>query len=157
MTIYVPDDLAATVKKELDDANISAICQDALRAELERARARKAAAKKLGGQEFARVEASDFRFGYRDGHDVAFQGKKVGDDPDRGTSVYLTPKGALAVVGEGRNSYDEMLAIYDSYDEFAGALAPYGEAMGMNLWPYDLVAQVADALGEEAPVEELDI
>ena len=40
MTVYVPDDLAAEVKAELGDSNVSAICQAALRAELNRVRAR---------------------------------------------------------------------------------------------------------------------
>jgi len=35
MTVYLPDDLAAEIR-ELADANISSICQGALRAELDR-------------------------------------------------------------------------------------------------------------------------
>jgi post-segregation antitoxin (ccd killing protein) len=37
MTVYLPDDLAAAIR-ELEDANISSICQGALRAELDRKR-----------------------------------------------------------------------------------------------------------------------
>jgi hypothetical protein len=70
---------------------------------------------------------------------------------------HLTPKGALAVVGEGRNSYNDLLAVYDSYAELASDLAPYGEAMGIKRWPYAMVTQIADALGEQPPVEDLDI
>jgi hypothetical protein len=37
MTVYLPDDLAAEIR-ELEDANVSSICQGALRAELDRKR-----------------------------------------------------------------------------------------------------------------------
>jgi post-segregation antitoxin (ccd killing protein) len=142
MTVYLPDELAAEVKAELGgDTNISAICQAALRAELVRARAMA----KLNEDEFERVETTSFdRNG--SGHDVAFQGKQVGGDPDRGTAVYLTPKGALAVVGEGRNANDELLAIYDDYDSLVNAG-----------YPFAMMTEVADSLGEDPPVEELDI
>lgn len=36
MNVYLPDDLAARVRKELGDVNISALVQAALRAELDR-------------------------------------------------------------------------------------------------------------------------
>lgn len=149
MTIYLPDELAEQVKAELAEANISAICQAALRDEMDRIKARA----EIDAQGYERVQAWD----QKDEHEVAFQGKSVGGDPDSDTTAYLTPKGALAVVGEGRNSYNDLLAVYDSYDEFASDLAPYGEATGIKRWPYAMVTQVADALGEQPPVEDLDI
>ena len=139
MTIYVPDDLAAEVKAELGDTNISAICQAALRDELSRQKAR-AAITAEGG--FERIETYD---AYRE-HDVAFQGRSIGTDPDRGAEAYLTPKGSIAVVGEGSDSDDQLLGIYVSFGQFASAR-----------YAYDFVAEVAAALGEEAPVMVLDI
>lgn len=152
MNIYLPDDLAAEVKAELgadtgtdgrhwpvSRGNISAICQAALRAELERVRA----AGKLGEKEFERVEAFDAK----EERTVAFKGKQVGSDPDRDMIVYLTPKGALAVVGEGKASYNDLLRVHGSYGDFAES----------DEYSYALVADVADTLGEQAPIEELDI
>jgi len=52
MTIYISDDLAAEVKAGLEDTNVSAICQDALRAELER--------KRTGGEPAARYLTRTF-------------------------------------------------------------------------------------------------
>ena len=71
MNIYLPDDLAADIRAELGEANISGIAQSALRAELARARGLQALADEGG---FQRVEAVD-----RD-EDVAFQGRKIGSD-----------------------------------------------------------------------------
>jgi hypothetical protein len=144
VSIYLPDELGDQVKAELGDANISAICQAALRAELDRASARKAAAAKLDEAGFERVEAFDTRGD--DEHDVAFQGKQIGSDFQRGDVAYLTARGSIAVVGDGHASNDELLGIYGSYQEFA----EYGYSWG-------LVSDVAHSLGEEAPVEELDI
>jgi hypothetical protein len=138
MTIYMPDDLAAEVRDELGDANISAICQRALRAELGRTRARA----KVIDEGFERVETYDAS---RE-RDVAFQGRSIGTDPDSGKEAYLTPKGSIAVVGEGDASDDQLLGIYASFGRFASA----GYAG-------DFVAEVADSLGEEPPVQELDI
>jgi hypothetical protein len=142
MTVYIPDDLAAEIKDELSDANISAICQEALRGELARTRAWG----KISEGGFKRIRAMDYRED-EDGHGVAFQGQEVGTNPDRLISVYVTPKGALVVYGRGAYALDELLAVYRTLGDFA-------EEWGQ---PYSLVTQVAQALGEEPPVEELDI
>lgn len=132
MTIYVPDDLAAEVKAELGDSNVSAICQTALRTELNRVRAHATIAEKG----FERVEVFDEK---RE-RDVAFQGRELGYTEYWEQTAYLTPKGAIAVYSADK----QQLWIYDSYPEFTGNA------------PDDLLAQVADALGEKH-VEELDI
>jgi post-segregation antitoxin (ccd killing protein) len=139
MTIYLPDDLAAEVKDKLGDANISGICQDALRAELERVEA-KARARALAGEgDFERITTCD---PHRD-RDVAFQGRSIGTDPDSGKEAYLTPKGNIAVVD---GDADRLVGVYASFGNFASA----GHA-------YDLVADAADSLGEKPPVQEWDI
>jgi hypothetical protein len=139
MTIYLPDDLAAEVKDKLSDANISGICQDALRAELERVEARARARGLAGEGGFERVTTYDPN---RD-RDVAFQGRSIGTDPDSGKEAYLTPKGNIAVVD---GSADQLVGVYASFGNFASA----GHA-------YDFVAEVADSLGEKPPVQEWDI
>jgi hypothetical protein len=137
MTIYVPDDLAEQVKAELGDANISAICQAALRAELDRAEAR------------AKVDAEAERIELWDGdrgRKVAFQGHRV--TGDSGFDVYVTPKGGVVVSVPGAISGG--LDIYEDFGEFAASLDM--ERDGSSA----LAAEVADALGEEY-TEELDI
>lgn len=136
MTIYVPDDLAAEVKAELGESNVSAVCQDALRDELRRVRARAKVAK----DGFQRVEA----YSSRDDEDVAFQGREIGYDPDYDATAYLTPKGAIVVV----DGQQEELLLYRSYEEFVGGFS--GDR------PDSLPPQVAKALGERF-VRELDI
>jgi hypothetical protein len=134
MTIYLPDDLAEQVKNELGDTNISAICQAALRAELDRVKARA----QITEEGFDRIEVYD---GKRE-RDVAFQGRRIGRSYDRETvEAWLTPKDAIAVYDADRQD----LYVYDSYGEFA-----------TPDWPEDLIAEVAGALGEKY-VEELDI
>jgi len=134
MTVYVPDDLAAEVKAELGDSNVSAICQAALRAELDRVRARAAITK----EGFERVEVYDSK---RE-RDVAFQGRQIGRSYDREQLVaWLTPKDAIAVY----DGDQEELFVYDSYSEFA-----------TPDWPKDFIAEVFGSLGEKY-VEELDI
>ena len=142
MNIYVPDDLAEKVRAELGDANISAICQDALRAELDRAQAeldRAQARAKVTAEGFERVKTYDPTHE----RDVAFQGRSVGTDPEDGVEAYLTPKGSIAVVDDND---DQLRGIYASFGRFA--IAGYG---------YDFIAEVAGSLGEEPPVQELDI
>lgn len=137
MTIYVPDDLAADVKTELGDSNVSAICQDALRAELDRVRARA----KITEEGFARVEAYDSK---RD-REIAFQGREIGYASHWDQTAYLTPKGAIAVYSAERGE----LWTYTDYQEFLGDPDEPNH-------PDEMIAQVADALGEKY-VEELDI
>jgi hypothetical protein len=133
MTIYVPDELAAEIKDKLGDANVSAICQDALRAEIARKEARAA----LGPKDFERIEVYDSE----KGADVAFRGRKVGRDWDFEAVAYLTPKGAIAV-----------------YEEKPQTLYVYGDyrALAAENWSPGFIAQVAEATGEKY-VEELDI
>ena len=133
MTVYLPDDLAAEVKAELGDSNISAICQDALRAELDRVRARA----ELTKEDFERIEVYD---GKRE-RDVAFQGRQIGRSYERDYEAWLTPKDAIAVYDADKQEF----YVYDSYSEFA-----------TPDWPGDLIAEVAGALGEKY-TEELDI
>ena len=132
MNISVPDDLAVQVR--MQSLPVSAICQRALREEVDRARARAEAASKG----FERVKVYDSK---RE-RDIAFQGRHVGRSYDRETvEAWLTPKGAIAVYDADRQE----LYVYDSYKEFA-----------TPDWPEDLIAEVADSLGEKY-IEELDI
>ena len=109
---------------------------------VEAERDRRTARAKVSEQGFERIETYD---AMRE-RDVAFQGRSIGTDPDRGAEAYLTPRGSIAVVGEGKVSNDQLLGIYVSFGQFASA----GYA-------YDFVSEVAAALGEEAPVMVLDI
>jgi hypothetical protein len=133
MTIYIPGALATEIKDKLGDANVSAICQKALRAEIARLEARAA----LGPKGFERIEVWDSE----KGADVAFRGRKLGDGWGGGEAAYLTPKDAIAV-------YDELqqtLEVYDDYREFAA-----------QDWDPGFIAEVAEAIGEKY-VQELDI
>jgi hypothetical protein len=137
MTIYMPDDLAAEVKAELGDSNVSAICQAALRAELDRARARA----RITEKGFERVEVYD---GKRE-RDVAFQGREIGYADHLEQTAYLTPKDSIVVYSDDRQE----MWVYDDYEEFVGNQDDPNH-------PDELIAQVAEALGEKY-VEELDI
>lgn len=134
MNIYLPDELAAEVKAELGEANISGIAQNAFRAELARVRGLSQAVD-LGG--FQRVEAVD-----ADEH-VSFQGRRIGSAG--GVTAYLTPKGNIAVVDKG----ESMLYVYEDYEILAAEWGDAGRAQ-------EMVAGVARALGEKH-VRELDI
>jgi hypothetical protein len=138
VTIYLPDDLAAEVKAELSDYNISAICQGALRAELDRVKARAG----LGPEDFERVEldVDELNRDIKD-HPVAFQGRKVAQADYHDLEAYITPKGGIVVYDD----YDRTAWTYEDYDEFM-----------TDDQPADLIAGVAEALGEKY-VEELDI
>ncbi len=130
-TVYLPDDLAAEVKAELGETNISAICQQALRDELARARARAA----VDAQGYQRVVSLDA------GREVAFQGRWIGDY--LGVFAYLTPKGKIVVTG-GRD-----WVRFHVYADFASfAAAPDTDP--------DLASNVAQSLGEKY-IKELDI
>lgn len=134
MTIYLPDGLAAEVRDHLGDSNVSGICQAALRAEVDRAKAHAAAVAEGG---FERVEVYD---GHQD-RTMAFQGREIGYQEHHEVTAYLTQKGAIAV----HDGHDERLYVYDGWDDFLA------DNDGSELAP-----QVAGALGEEY-VEELDI
>jgi hypothetical protein len=138
VNIYLPDDLAADIKAELGEANISGIAQHALRAELARARGLQALADEGG---FERVEAVD-----RD-EDVAFRGRKIGSDDDQHLTAYLTPKRNIAVVGESGD-------LLDVYDESQAFIDDYGDSDRSGT--QEMVRQVAKALGLKS-VRELDI
>ena len=136
LNIYLPDDLAADIKAELGEANISGIAQNALRAELARARGLQILA---GEDGFQRVEAVD------DDEDVAFRGRKVGSAHD--LTAYLTPKGNIAVVDESRD-------LLDVYDEYQAFIDDYGDSDRPGA--QEMVREAAKALGVKT-VRELDI
>lgn len=133
MTIYMPDELAAEVKAELGDQNISAICQAALRNELNRVRARA----EIGVEGFERVQLYD---GQR-GRNVAFKGRQLASSEDDTLTAYITAKGAIAVYYDP----DAEFSVYDTYEAFIDGTQDA-----------DLLAAVARALAEEY-AEELDI
>ena len=139
MNIYLPDDLAADIKAELGEANISGIAQSALRAELARARGLQGALADESG--FQRVEAVDRE------EDVAFRGRKIGSDGQYLT-VYLTPKGNIAVVDQRGNR------LLDVYDEVEAFIVEYGDTDRPGR--QEMVREVARALGVKS-VRELDI
>ena len=139
MNIYLPDDLAADIKAELGEANISGIAQSALRAELARARGLQEALADEGG--FQRVEAVDRE------EDVAFRGRKIGSDGQYLT-VYLTPKGNIAVVDKRENR------LLDVYDEDRAFIDDYADSDRPGT--QQMVREVTKALGLKS-VRELDI
>jgi hypothetical protein len=139
VNIYLPDDLAADVKAELGEANISGIAQSALRAELARARGLQGALADEGG--FQRVEAVEGE------EDVAFRGRKIGSDGQHLTA-YLTPKGNIAVVDQRGNR------LLDVYDEVEAFIVEYGDTDRPGR--QEMVREVARALGVKS-VRELDI
>jgi hypothetical protein len=139
INIYLPDDLAADIKAELGETNISSIAQNALRAELARARGLQKALAEEGG--FQRVEAVD------DGEDVAFRGRKIGRDYDQHLTAYLTPKGNIAVVGQSGD-------LLDVYDESQAFIDDYGDSDRPGT--QEMVREVGKALGVKS-VRELDI
>ena len=96
MTIYLPDALAAEVKAGLTDTNISAVCQAALRVELEREKAME----KIDADGYQRVVLYD---GKRE-HDIAFQGRKVGSSQK--ADAWLTAKGTIAVYDHREQELD---------------------------------------------------
>lgn len=137
MNIYVPDDLAEQVKQH-DDLNVSAVCQDALRAELDQ---RKAAAEL--GEKVERVEVFVDRSPDFQG-DVAFTGKEIYYD-GRHTTAYLTKRGRIAV----HNSDEQSLYDFDSFLDFTAD----------DVWELQypaMVSAVAEALGLKHVIE-LDI
>jgi len=132
LTIYLPDALAAEVKAGLSETNISAVCQAALRAELEREKAME----KIDADGYKRVKLYD---GKRE-HDIAFRGRKIGSS--QSADAWLTPKGTIAV-------YDRREQELYTYDEYGA----FEDDEGIDA---RLRAEVADALGAKY-VEELDI
>jgi hypothetical protein len=139
VNIYLPDGLAADIKAELGEANISGIAQSALRAELARARGLQGALVDEGG--FQRVEAVEGE------EDVAFRGRKIGSDGQHLTT-YLTPKGNIAVVDQRENR------LLDVYDEVEAFIDEYGDTDRPGR--QEMVREVAKALGVKS-VRELDI
>ena len=128
MTIYLPDDLGKRVKGA--ELNVSAVCQQALRAELNRLDALRQL-DESGAME--RVELYDSR---RD-QQVAFIGQHLASD-DRDLFAYRTQHGRIAVIDIGH----ERLYVYEDFDELAA------DARGAE----QLVGGVAAALGEDYAV-----
>ena len=134
MTIYLPDDLAAMVK-EHDDLNVSAVCQEALRAELFRRQAMHAISN--GMQRYiVYIAKTDSQ--------AAFVGKEVNYDGHRLTA-YITQRGRIAL-------YDDDRQELEVFDTFADLVA----LEGIEETHPALVADVAEAVGEKY-VRELDI
>jgi len=133
MTIYLPDDLAETVK-EHDDLNVSAVCQDALRRELAR---REEIAKLDSGMERVVVYVEE---PYES--DVAFVGKLLHHSYREDSAAYLTRRHHIAVYHERQ----QKLYQYDTFDDLRDDVEDDSE----------LLAGVAAALGEKHVVE-LDI
>ena len=73
LTIYLPDALAAEVRAGLTETNISAVCQAALRVELEREKAME----KIDADGYQRVKLYDGK----QEHDIAFQGRRSAAAP----------------------------------------------------------------------------
>jgi hypothetical protein len=151
MTIYLPDELGETVK-EAESINVSAVCQKALRRELDH---RAALANADQGMERIEVEIAD----PGDGDDrmkVAFVGKwlvrpnehgtRFGDDAGAFYGLALTRRQRIAVyVAHVNDRWPPDLIDYDSLDD--------AEEDGM---PDRLIALAAGALGEDRAIE-LDI
>jgi post-segregation antitoxin (ccd killing protein) len=132
LTIYLPDALAAEVRAGLTETNISAVCQAALRVELEREKAME----KIDADSYQRVKLYDGK----QEHDIAFRGRKIGSSAK--ADAWLTPKGTIAVY----DRREQELWIYDEYGAFE-------DDEGLD---NSLREQVAEALGAKY-VEELDI
>ena len=132
LTIYLPDALAAEVRAGLTETNISAVCQAALRVELEREKAME----KIDADGYRRVKLYDGK----QEHDIAFRGRKIGSSAK--ADAWLTPKGTIAVY----DHREQELWIYDEYGAFK-------DDEGLD---NSLREQVAEALGAKY-VEELDI
>jgi hypothetical protein len=99
---------------KLGEASISGIAQNALRAELARARGLQAVADEHGFQRVEAMEGDD---------DVAFQGRKIGSTDD--VAAYLTARGNIAVVDARENR------LLDVYDECQAFIDDYGIATGL--------------------------
>lgn len=140
VSIYMPDDLHQAVKAS--GFNLSAVCQVAARAELAK---EKAMTKLKDGMGPVTVEVG------RDDtwRKQRFTGRILAthEQGDRGWDVYLTAKGKIAVHYGDESKPVSELHVCESFDAFA-------TQMGDDLT--ELVAEVADALGEDY-VEELDI
>jgi post-segregation antitoxin (ccd killing protein) len=129
-TVYLPDDLGEEVK-QLDELNVSAICQEALRRELDRRKQLAELAEGMGRQEVYIDEL---------GNKVAFTGRRLYDDGDR--TAYLT----------GR----ERIAVYDGFRQELRQYDTFGDLVDGDHEDTKLVAAVAQALGEDYTIE-LDI
>ena len=130
LTIYLPDALAAEVRAGLTETNISAVCQAALRVELEREKAME----KIDADGYQRVQLYDGK----QEHDIAFRGRKIGSSDQ--ADAWLTPKGTIAVY----DRREQELWTYDKYEAFAGA---YGAFEDDERRDNILLEQVAEALG----------
>ena len=138
LTIYLPDALAAEVRAGLSETNISAVCQAALRVELEREKAME----RIDADGYQRVQLYEGK----QEHDIAFRGRKIGSSDK--ADAWLTPKGTIAVY----DRREQELWTYDGYEAFEAEYGPFSDDSPDN----SLREQVAEALGAKY-VEELDI
>jgi predicted nucleotidyltransferase len=135
MNIYVPDELAEQVK-EIDEVNVSAVCQKALRAEVARRKEIEKLDKGMEPVEFAAKESH--------GTTVRFVGRKLAfTGLPLDTTAYLTKNHRIALA----DNSSENLDVYDSF-------ADMSQAMGES--DHEFINEIAEALGEEYVVE-LDI
>ena len=138
LTIYLPDALAAEVRAGLSETNISAVCQAALRVELEREKAME----RIDADGYQRVQLYEGK----QEHDIAFRGRKIGSSAK--ADAWLTPKGTIAVY----DRREQELWTYDGYEAFEADYGPFSDDSPDN----SLREQVAEELGAKY-VEELDI
>ena len=132
VTIYLPNEVGKWAKEQ--DLPLSRMLREAVKSE----KRRREAHASVAAEGFTRVEVYDNE---RE-RDVAFQGRRIGSSYDFEADAYLSPKEAIAVY----DAMEHTLYVYDTYAQLA-------EDKGV---PQDLVAEVAEALGERY-VEELDI
>jgi hypothetical protein len=148
MTIYLPDNLAKQVK-EHDDLNVSAVCQDALWRELTR-REQLAGLEKGMERQIVRAYANTSQIPGLDippgnHREVAFIGKEIARGGGRHRwRGYLTKRRQIAMWDEE----DDGLMVFSSLEDLTGS--------GWNDANPDVVAEVAEALGEDYTIE-LDI
>jgi hypothetical protein len=137
ITVYLPDEIGKWAKDQ--ELNLSRMLRDAVEAELQRHLARAHS----NEQSFERIEVYDSG---RE-HDVAFQGREIGQDGDALQAAYLTPSGTIVVTDD-----EGTFVTFDNWTELAEP-----RALEVRPWPSeDLMVQIAGALGEKY-VEELDI
>lgn len=149
MTIYLPDDLAKTVKAQRD-LNVSAVCQDALRRELSRRKALAGLDKGMERHVFrasgknSSIPGMDLPDGVS--REVAFTAKEIAGQTwatRQPWTAYLTRRHHIALWDD-----DGGLTVFSSLDEL--------RASDWSDNRPDVVAEIAAALGQDYVID-LDI